>query len=141
VRICRLAVVEDITISAHLTAKAFQERVKQPAVTRTCRAIRYETLAAFYGNHFTYMESSDNYGDDDHVLCWLGRMTEQNLTNFTMRCYPGTEHWWQLQLEPFGFQLQYEGGSTEEDDAVYADHQVIPLPKAEAQEAEQEAEN
>ncbi|KAK5712376.1 hypothetical protein LTR15_011956 [Elasticomyces elasticus] len=58
VRIVRLAVIytKPVTITEGSSARVFQDRVAQPAITRVCWAVRNETLSIFYANTFRFVD-------------------------------------------------------------------------------------
>ncbi|KAK3627869.1 hypothetical protein LTR56_018985 [Elasticomyces elasticus] len=74
-KICRLAATatDPIVIGDKLGRAHYQQKVSQPPITRVCRAIRNETIAAFYkNNHFIHDDRSG--GNQSFLVPWLRRV-------------------------------------------------------------------
>ncbi|KAK5747097.1 hypothetical protein LTR17_000229 [Elasticomyces elasticus] len=73
-KICRLAVIatDPIVIGDKLGRARYQQKVSQPPITRVCRAIRSETIAAFYKHHFIHDDRSG--GNQSFLVPWLRRV-------------------------------------------------------------------
>ncbi|KAK5728444.1 hypothetical protein LTR15_001580 [Elasticomyces elasticus] len=73
-KICRLAATatDPIVISDKLGRAHYQEKVSQPPITRVCREVRSETIAAFYKNHFVHDDRSG--GNQSFLVPWLRRV-------------------------------------------------------------------
>ncbi|KAK5695744.1 hypothetical protein LTR17_024428 [Elasticomyces elasticus] len=77
-QICRLAVVHDLPIESmgSMNRREIQEIVQQPAITRTCRTIRKESIDAFYSNTFIFADD----GPTLNLWAWLQLVSKYSRT-------------------------------------------------------------
>ena len=109
IRICELAVARKTTIDATLAPKARNqaEILQQPAITRTCRLLRRESLRAFYrDNNF----EAFHWARHACIRGWLIALGPENLTamgTLTFHCKFNTE-FWENKFEEIGIKTKCE---------------------------------
>ncbi|KAK3113577.1 hypothetical protein LTR53_009022 [Teratosphaeriaceae sp. CCFEE 6253] len=122
IHICRLAASDDILLGQEAdretmsTATGFQAFVCQPAITRTCRRVRRESLDVFYSNRFVYYAHSGYAARrvEGHFLRWSRRMLIREsriMPNVTIEICEGmVEERLDSWADIYGLSLQLIGG-------------------------------
>ncbi|EMC93703.1 hypothetical protein BAUCODRAFT_253443 [Baudoinia panamericana UAMH 10762] len=121
-RICREAVIRtvDTPVVAHLEPHKNEDSVRQPAITRTCRQIRAETLPTYYSNLFSYYPAfvhKRDARDMEPLIQWLtsiGPANRQHIARLSIVVFHllGTADsfvsWIRNLLAPLGYDARDE---------------------------------
>ena len=109
VRICQLAVVQTYTFDPTKAplAKHQAKIVRQPAITRTCRLLRKESLRAFYrDNNF----EAFHWAKKTCIRNWLTAIGVENLRamrSLTFHCKFNTD-FWETKFDEIGIKTKAE---------------------------------
>ena len=107
-RICRLSVVRDepTCLYPYLRGREFEDRVRQPGITRVCKVIRAETLGVHYANAFVYKD----VWKSAMLVDWLRQtcaVSKYKLPSLTIESWEmDAERWFRPALMQVGLKTQ-----------------------------------